>query len=137
MNLIQITLPLPDKRLRGNARGCTRGAMFARAGAAKSYRRTAYWTAREAMRGSVAPMWERAVSRVIWFLPKHGKCQDQDNAIRSLKAAFDGLQDAGVLDNDRGLVHAEHLFASDWDRPRVEITVKPLPEKGDRPIADD
>ena len=35
--------------------------------------------------------------------------RDEDGAMASLKAAFDGLQDAGVVENDRDL---HHLFAS-------------------------
>jgi len=39
----------------------------------------------------------------VHWLCKGKRHPDPDNIISSLKSAFDGLQDAGVVANDRGL----------------------------------
>lgn len=136
MRSLTISLALPPRNLRGNACPFSRGAALARAVAVKEYRSAAYWRAREAMRGEKAPVWEKARVRVLWHLPRNGKQQDPDNMLRSLKSAFDGLQDAGVIANDRNLIHLPPEFARDPLRPRVEITVEEhFEQKGVRPIA--
>lgn len=52
------------------------------------------------------PMWTAATVEATFHKPgKRSQLSDADNLIASLKAAFDGLQDAGIIANDRGLTH--------------------------------
>jgi Holliday junction resolvase RusA-like endonuclease len=51
------------------------------------------------------PAWERAEVQATFYRPgKRAKLLDRDNAIAMCKGAFDGLQEAGVIVNDSGLV---------------------------------
>ena len=60
--------------------------------------------------------------RCVFFWGTRRK-RDKDNALASLKAAFDGLVDAGIVADDVGLTHEPVEFRTSRDRPRVEITV--------------
>ena len=103
---ITIVLPHPPAPLRPNAR-CH---WAVKSKAVKSYRAFAKVLAIQAFANQPPPMWERASVQIIW------RCRtlrhpDPDNILASLKAVFDGLQDAGVVANDKGL----------WpDRPMIE-----------------
>ena len=71
------------------------------------------------------PRWGRLVSAVVgvrWYAAS-SRSRDGDNALASLKAAFDGLADAGVVDNDSGITHLPVSFSIDLKRPRVELYV--------------
>lgn len=51
------------------------------------------------------PRWEHAEVQATFHRPgKRSKLLDRDNAIAMCKGAFDGLQEAGVIVNDSGLV---------------------------------
>jgi len=52
---------------------------------------------------------------------------DADNALATLKSLFDGLQDAGIVANDRHLTHAPVLQYTDRKNPRVEIEIEGEP----------
>ena len=70
------------------------------------------------------PKWPAATIAVQWF----GKTanvlrMDADNAIGSLKGAIDGLADAGLLADDRGVTWLPPVFAVDKANPRVELVV--------------
>ena len=67
------------------------------------------------------PEWSQAVVQAIFYKPgKRSKIADGDNLNSSLKAAFDGLQDAGVITNDSGLrvLPAEQLIGDAAGRNR-------------------
>ena len=49
--------------------------------------------------------------------------RDKDNAVASLKAAFDGLQDGGVIENDAELDINVAIFHVDHAHPRVELII--------------
>lgn len=73
---------------------------------------------------SFRPKWKRATVRIVWH-HKTIRYPDRDNAIASLKAAFDGLTDAGLFDDDRGLTQEPPTFFCDPEKPRVVLHVSP------------
>lgn len=118
---ITITLPLPHKNLSPNAR-CH---WAAKAKAAKMAR----YDAKRATLRAIAlldldglPLWKSATVQAT-FYKRTSHVTDSDNALASLKNAFDGLADAGLIANDRGLTHLPVKFAVDKNDPRVELTV--------------
>jgi crossover junction endodeoxyribonuclease RusA len=117
MNGYTITLPIPNRVLSPNARSHWR--VVAKAKAALRLHAKCVATV------SDPPQWKRARVVVEWFT-KTKRRPDEDNARSSLKAAFDGLQDAGILHNDRGLEHGPMVFAVDKANPRVVLTVTEL-----------
>jgi len=57
------------------------------------------------------------------FFFKTRRRRDRDNLLASLKPAFDGLADAGLVVDDSGLIHMpveQHIDRTD---PRVELVV--------------
>ena len=70
---------------------------MAKASAAKRYRRLACEAIQEE-EISTAPWIEAKVQ--VTFCYKDNRIRDQDNAIASLKAAYDGIVDSGLLPND-------------------------------------
>lgn len=117
---IVVTIPLPPRILSPNCPiGSFRGRMM-RAAAAKKQKRLAKASAEDAMRE--CPGWSRASYRAVFYF-KTKRRRDDVNHLAELKAAIDGVIEAGLLpDDDR-----EHLrvtgaeFAIDKEWPRVEI----------------
>lgn len=109
---ITITLPHPPSSLRPNGRSHWR----VKAQSVKDYRTLAKVRAMEAL-GTARPMWAAAKVAITWE-SNTMRHPDPDNIVASLKAAFDGLQDAGVVANDRGL----------WPERPVILTKRPWPE---------
>jgi crossover junction endodeoxyribonuclease RusA len=70
-----------------------------------------------------APRWETAETQAVFFVPR-ARPMDGDNAAATLKGAWDGVAAAGVVTNDRGMIHQPPTFAVDVDRPRVELTIR-------------
>ncbi len=68
--------------------------------------------------------WGQAVARLTFFWPDRRR-RDIRNAEHAMKAAYDGLIDAGVIQDDNAdvLTHELTEFEVDRDNPRVEITV--------------
>jgi crossover junction endodeoxyribonuclease RusA len=116
---LTFTLPLPPQRLSPNVR-----SHWAPKGKAVSEYRAAARTAGWRVPASQRPAWERATASVV-FYAKDARRRDADNILASLKAAFDGLVDAGILADDAGLTHAPLRIALDRLNPRVEITISP------------
>ena len=116
---VVIILPLPLRILSPNCPAGTRGGRFARAAAAKRYKRLALLATEEAangMRGERANILAR-------FYHKTKRRRDDVNHLAMLKSAYDGVVMAGLLpDDDR-----EHLrtigaeFYIDTKNPRVEL----------------
>jgi Holliday junction resolvase RusA-like endonuclease len=119
---IMIELPLPPAVLHPNAR--THWAAKARS--TKRYRNSAYLRSLEVLNGSAAPMWKAATVRAAWYF-KTKRNRDLDGLVSWAKAAFDGLQDAGIVANDSGLTHLPHNVYIDRDRSRVVLTVEKKP----------
>lgn len=116
---VVIVLPLPSRILSPNCPAGTRGGRFARAAAAKRYKRLALLATEEAANGMT---WERATI-LARFYHKTKRRRDDVNHLAMLKSAYDGVVMAGLLpDDDR-----EHLrtigaeFYIDAKNPRVEL----------------
>lgn len=125
---ILVTLPLPPRALSPNGR-----AHWATVRKHKAAQKKSAWTqaflAIRAYYGSLAPRWDRARVRTTYYVrDKRGMKRDADNALASLKAAFDGIAEAGVVENDRVFEYAPVEFAIDRDDPRVDIIVLPVIE---------
>lgn len=117
---VVITLPIPDPKLSPNGRAHWRQkSRLVQAHRAEGKLRT--WKAM-----GLAPFgeWERASILVRWF-GRHHNCLrlDQTNIIGSLKPYEDGIVDAGLLKNDRGVCWLPPERAVDKANPRIEMVV--------------
>jgi Holliday junction resolvase RusA-like endonuclease len=69
------------------------------------------------------PLWKQAIVSCEAFHPVR-RNRDGDNFIASMKSTFDGLADAGIIENDSGFIHMPPVFSSARTSfPRVEITI--------------
>lgn len=98
MDRIEITIPLPPKEVSPNAR--VHWATKARA--VKRQRNDAAMAAM-VLSSIRRPKWQAATIQATFYRPRGRVLIDQDNAIASLKASIDGLADAGIFANDRGV----------------------------------
>lgn len=122
LKLLTITLPCPAQPLWQN-RPCH---WSKRAKATKAYRAAAMGLAMMELRGKAPPRWDRAVAFLHFFWPDERR-RDVRNAEAAMKAAYDGLVDAGIIldDNCWVLSHGQTRFAVDRANPRVCITIRP------------
>ena len=116
---VVIILPLPARILSPNCPAGTRGGRFARAAAAKKYKRAAFFATLDAARDM---RFDKAnVLAKFYHTPKRRR--DDVNHLAMLKSAYDGVVDAGLLPDD----DCEHLrtigaeFYVDIKNPRVEL----------------
>ncbi|MFN9114558.1 MAG: endodeoxyribonuclease RusA [Pseudomonadota bacterium] len=116
MERVRFTLPMPPKVLSPNARP----HWAVKAKAAKAYRFSARMAATAAWPVYAPSLDEADVVCVFRF--KDRRNRDRDNLLASMKAAFDGLADAGVVRNDSGFRH-EVRFGEPTDDPHVEIII--------------
>ena len=116
MTSLTITIPLPPKEVRNNARV----HWTKKARAVKQYRYEAYWAAREAM--GIVLNWKKAKVHITAYFPT-ARHLDPTNLIDALKPAFDGLEDAGVIVNDKNLWPERPVIVTKDKRPRVELTI--------------
>jgi len=115
---IHIDLPLPPQELKPNARS----HWTAKAHATKRYRQTAWAIARSAI-GLHPPRWTTATCQATFRFPTRRR-RDRDNLLASLKSAFDGIADAGIVANDAGLIHLPVAIEIASDRPaQVTLTI--------------
>ena len=117
-----IVLPLPAKVLQPNSTIGSFGGRMMKASATKRYRRLA----REAVEAECIETmpWERAIVEAT-FYHKTWRKRDEDNAMGSLKAAYDGIVDAGLLgDDDHAHMRRESpRFEADKEWPRVVLVI--------------
>lgn len=123
MTELTITLPLPDKCMSPNART----HWWPKQKATAKHRNASYISALVALAevGEKAPQWKSASFQATWFKRTKHKL-DQTNATGMLKAAEDGLEDAGIVENDSGVEWAPHEFKVDKADPRIELTIRSL-----------
>jgi len=117
-----IILPLPPRELSPNCAVATAGGRFAKASATKRYRRLAK-QAVEAVQIDSTPWGKMSVQALFCWPTKRRR--DQDNAIASLKSAYDGIVDSGLICDD-DYNHMQRLspeFSIDRKYPRVELTI--------------
>lgn len=129
---LTIELPLPPQELRPNAR--VHWAKKARK--VKEYRNRSKWVALHQIQrdfgdlafgdpnGDRCPPFpiEQPTVRVT-MLNKTARKMDADNLIASMKAAMDGLTDAGVWDDDRELTILQPIRGKDATNPRIIIEI--------------
>lgn len=82
---------------------------------------------RSALKGKRPPGWLKAECQVKAFYAVNRR-RDADNLIASLKSAFDGIADNGVIANDSGLIHLPAIIGRDPRNPRIEITITGVEE---------
>jgi crossover junction endodeoxyribonuclease RusA len=121
MSSITITIPLPERALSPN----TRVHWSRKAKAVKRYRRLA-WAASFDATPCTPERWAKASVAIVAYYPTR-RHPDPDNLIASLKAAFDGIADAGIVANDRGLWPERPAIFTDRTRPRIELTITEEP----------
>lgn len=117
MTSLTITIPLPPKEVRNNAR-----VHWARkAGAVKQYRFQAHMKALVAL-GKERVSWKKAKVHITAYFPT-ARHLDPTNLIDALKPAFDGLEDAGVIENDKNLWPERPVIVTKDANPRVVLVV--------------
>lgn len=119
--IVTIVLPLPHKHLSPNAR-CV---WQAKSRATKKARGDSYLATLDAMQKAgirSKPHWKTATVQATFYKQTKRRA-DADNALSSCKAYFDGMTDAGLIDDDSGLTHAPVVFEVDKADPRVELVV--------------
>jgi Holliday junction resolvase RusA-like endonuclease len=117
MNTLTLTIPLPPPALRNNARV----HWSDKAKAVKSYRLLTRFRATTAM-GLKKLGWKKATVQVTAYFPT-ARHLDPTNLIDALKSAFDGLQDAGVIEDDKCLWPLRPVIVTKDKNPRVELTI--------------
>lgn len=115
---LTITVPIPPRECSPNGRF----HHMAKARAVKAYRTTCGLLACTEERPKQP--WKRAsVQAAFYVKTRRGLHSDGDNRLASLKAAFDGLRDAGIIDDDSGLTHEPVTVQHDKENPRVVLTI--------------
>jgi len=128
MTSILITLPLPARELSPNARV----HWAKKSKITKKARRTAFVLATAAVIRALAPSchtfphWKKAKMQIKAYF-KTRRFPDPTNFMASLKSYEDGIADAGVVENDRGLWPERPEFFTDKANPRIEITISQEP----------
>jgi len=117
MTSLTVTLPPPPKEVRSN----WRGHYMTKARAMKKYRHISCLAAKSAMGGRVLG-WVKASVHITAHFPT-ARHMDPSNIIDALKAAFDGLEDAGVIVNDNNLWPERPVILTKQTNPRVELRI--------------
>lgn len=116
---VLIVLPLPPSILGPNRIVASFGGRMKKAAASKRYRALA---CREAESQGVEVPWRRSTVQATFF-HKTARRRDDVNHLASLKAAYDGVVDGGILEDDdsKHLITLPAVFQLDRDNPRVEL----------------
>lgn len=101
-----------------------------KAAATKRYRRLAREAIEEAYGGDT-PWWWNACRVEAEFFFRDDRRRDQDNAMGSIKAAYDGIVDAGLVNDDDydQMKRGEPKFSVDRKYPRVQLTITRLAQE--------
>jgi crossover junction endodeoxyribonuclease RusA len=119
-----ITLPLPPAELAPNWRSRSH---WPKTRAIAEYRNTAKVCALFALGPRYRmPRWKLATVQATFYF-RDARRRDGDNLAASLKSAWDGLVDAGIIEDDSGLTHAPVVVGVDRRSPRVELWVEGAP----------
>lgn len=122
MITVELETTHPEKILSPNHTVGSRGQRMAKAAAIKKLRTKAKILFMAKYSTSFRPQWKRATVEIVWH-HKTAAFPDRDNIIGSLKAFFDGLADAGLLHNDRGLTQLPPIRFIDPENPRVVLKI--------------
>jgi len=129
MSTITITLPLPPRVLSPNSR-----AHWAKVAKAKAkYRADArvmtihamYMKRNHGKRTNIFRNLLNASEHTTFYFAQNRR-RDRDNFSAMLKAARDGIVDAGLLADDSGLVQHPVKFEIDKENPRVEMEIRKI-----------
>lgn len=124
MDELLLTLLVPPLVCSPNSRA----HWAAKARATRQYREAVCVLAMAAANGR-RPLWTIAkVSLSVYCRTRRRR--DADNMLARCKPAFDGVQDAGIIADDRGLIHMPIRFGVDRLRPRVEMLIAPALDAG-------
>lgn len=128
MTSITIELPIPAKCLHKNNPWTHWGTVSTAKKKARSLARILA-SSELARQKKAAPKWVRATLRAEWYFrpAKRGKAlreHDDDGLTGWLVAYRDGLEDAGIVANDSGIVTLPHTVGVDKANPRVVLTVE-------------
>jgi len=118
MTSLTITIPLPPKEVRNN----WRGHWAKKAAAVKWYRKTTNLHAVYQLAAVDRKFWKKAKVHITAYFPT-ARHLDPTNLIDALKPAFDGLQDAGVIENDKNLWPERPVIVTKDKNPRVELVI--------------
>tara|TARA_B110000444_G_C18724334_1_gene540068 strand:+ start:102 stop:485 length:384 start_codon:yes stop_codon:yes gene_type:complete len=113
---IDFEMPLPPRELQPNHRCHWR----AKARAVKLYRNVACGVVLGTFIPN-EPLGSLLVQATFYHASKRRR--DRDNLLASLKAAFDGMTDAGLVADDSLMVHLPVKTEIDRDNPRVVIRI--------------
>jgi Holliday junction resolvase RusA-like endonuclease len=120
---LTITIPIPNRVLSPNCAVGSIGGRFMKAAAAKKLKRIV----REAIEAEqIETMPWGGVDVAVTFYWATNRKRDQDNAVASLKAAYDGITDSGLVPDDNP-VHMHRnwpAFEVDRSNPRVVMTLE-------------
>ncbi len=119
---IIVMFPVPNRVLSPNCHIGSRGMMFKKAAAAKKLRNSL----KEAIKNEqIDSMPWRKVSVDVAYYHKVNRRRDQDNAVGMLKAAYDGIIDSGLVQDDSPEFMSRTMptFEIDKINPRVEMTI--------------
>jgi len=117
-----VKLGLPPNELWPNARP----HRIAKARAVKAYRHEAKIEAKQALGRARPPRWAAATVEASFAFTTQRR-RDPDNCLAALKAAFDGLRDAGVIADDNQLTHEPVRVESGHSRGSVELRIWATP----------
>ena len=121
MEPLLITLPYPHRALWPNARP----HWAEKAKRKKKYRTDAGLAAFAALQGQKPPCWNFALEQTTLYT-RTKIVPDGDNATAAMKAGYDGIQDARLVHDDKGIIHLPPRFEHDKLKPRVEIVIRGL-----------
>lgn len=116
MQRLRIVLPLPNRVLSPNARP----HHMAKARAVKAYRWAARITAMSEWDSTRDPLVEAEIVCVFHFKDKRRR--DRDNLLASMKSAFDGIADAGIVSDDSSFSYRVEI-GEPSPEPSVEIII--------------
>ena len=122
---VVIELDLPPRCLSPNARA----HYFTRASAVKRYRTLAMWCTVEAMAKAGLSTngchWQQVTVQCTFRFAQRRR-RDKDNLLASMKAAFDGIADSGLVVDDSAMTHLPVEISIDPTRPsQVIVTIAP------------
>jgi Holliday junction resolvase RusA-like endonuclease len=96
MEAITVIIPLPPQAMYPNARKHWKAKMKPK----REQREAAFLAGVSAVKRG--PRWTLAECQATFYLERR---RDGDNLIAWLKATFDGLEDAGIVENDGNFIH--------------------------------
>lgn len=134
---ITIEIGVPDPCLMPNRASWGRQGGMRKSAAVKAGRANAKFAA-AARLGELAcdaPRWKAArISPTFYVRTTMGLSADPMNRIASLKAAVDGLADAGLFLNDRGVQWGKVSHGIDEFSPHVELFIEEIVEAERLPL---